>query len=208
MKAQIQKPAPLFVADALVNGEFKSISLENLLKARKYIVLIFYPQDFTFVCPTEIIAFSDRSQEFEAIGCTLLGFSVDSVFTHLAWCNTPRNQGGLGKINFPLCSDLTKSIAHDYGILIEDGPNAGVSLRGLFIIDEKGILRQITVNDLPVGRSVDEVLRLIKAFQFTDQHGEVCPANWKPGSKTMKADPIGAKSYFAEQNATHPVTRP
>jgi peroxiredoxin 2/4 len=204
-KAKVQHCAPLFETEAVVNGEFKRISLCNYRNAKKYVVLIFYPMDFTFVCPTELIAFSDRIKEFEEIDCDILGFSVDSVYSHLAWCNTPRNQGGLGKINFPLCSDLTKQISRDYGIYIEDGPNAGVALRGFFIIDGQGILRQITVNDLPVGRSVDEALRLVKAFKFTDEHGEVCPANWKPGSETMKANPSESKKYFAKHgDASHP----
>mgnify|MGYP002393817552 FL=1 len=121
--------------------------------------------------------------------------SVDSHFTHLAWTQTPRAEGGLGKMDIPLISDLTKSISRDYGVLLEE---EGVALRGLFIIDPKGIVRQITINDLPVGRSVDETLRLVQAFQFTDEHGEVCPADWNPGSDTMKADPQGSKEYFSK----------
>ncbi|KAJ8276385.1 hypothetical protein COCON_G00081370 [Conger conger] len=155
--------------------------------------IFFYPLDFTFVCPTEIIAFSDRVHEFHAINADVVACSVDSQFTHLAWINTPRKQGGLGTMKIPLLSDLTHQIAKDYGVFLED---QGHTLRGLFIIDDKGVLRQITMNDLPVGRSVDETLRLVQAFQYTDKHGEVCPAGWKPGSDTIIPDPSGKLKYF------------
>eukprot|EP00197_Chlamydomonas_leiostraca_P005829 CAMPEP_0202872334 /NCGR_PEP_ID=MMETSP1391-20130828/20956_1 /ASSEMBLY_ACC=CAM_ASM_000867 /TAXON_ID=1034604 /ORGANISM="Chlamydomonas leiostraca, Strain SAG 11-49" /LENGTH=198 /DNA_ID=CAMNT_0049553351 /DNA_START=11 /DNA_END=607 /DNA_ORIENTATION=- len=190
----IGKPAPAFKATAVVDGQMKDVSIDQF--KGKYLVLYFYPLDFTFVCPTEITAFSDRIEEFKAINAEVVGVSVDSQFTHLAFINTPRNKGGLGGCKYPLVADLSKKISKDYGVLIEDGPDAGVSLRGLFIISPTGILRQITINDLPVGRSVDETLRLIKAFQFTDEHGEVCPANWTPGAKTMKADPVKSQEYF------------
>ncbi|XP_042341105.1 peroxiredoxin-2 [Plectropomus leopardus] len=192
--AKIGSPAPAFTATAVVDGQFKEISLSDY--KGKYVVFFFYPLDFTFVCPTEIIAFSDRAEEFRNIGCEVIGCSVDSHFTHLAWTNTPRKEGGLGKMKIPLVSDLTKSIATDYGVLKEDD---GVSFRGLFVIDTKGILRQITINDLPVGRSVDETLRLVQAFQHTDKHGEVCPAGWKPGSDTIVPDVQGSKAYFSKQ---------
>ncbi|KAL6086154.1 hypothetical protein STEG23_037941 [Scotinomys teguina] len=162
----------------------------------KYVVFFFYPLDFTFVCPTEIIAFSDRAEEFKKLNCQVIGASVDSHFCHLAWINTPRKQGGLGPMNIPLVSDPKRTIAQDYGVLKAD---EGISFRGLFIIDDKGILRQITINDLPVGRSVDEILRLVQAFQFTDKHGEVCPAGWKPGSDTIKPDVQKSKEYFCKQ---------
>nr|AGN69933.1 peroxiredoxin 1 [Dunaliella salina] len=192
----IGKPAPAFKAPAVVDGQLKDVSLDSL--KGKYTVLFFYPLDFTFVCPTEIVAFSDRMKEFQDINCQLVGCSIDSEFTHLAFVNTPRNKGGLGGCNYPLLSDKSRKIAHDYGVVIDDesyGEN-GATYRGLFIISPTGILRQITINDLPVGRSVDEVLRLVKAFQFTDEHGEVCPANWTPGAKTMKGDPVGKLDYF------------
>lgn len=144
---------------------------------------LFLHHHSTFVCPTEIIAFSDRADEFRAIECELVACSTDSHFTHLAWTNTPRKQGGLGTLNIPLLADKSHRIARDYGVLDED---TGIPFRGLFIIDGQQKLRQITINDLPVGRSVDEVLRLVQAFQFTDVHGEVCPVNWKPGQKTIK----------------------
>lgn len=159
-------------------------------------MLFFYPLDFTFVCPTEIIAFSDQVQRFRAMDCEVVACSCDSQFSHLAWVNTPREKGGLGFMDIPIVADFTKSIAKDYGVLVEDGADAGVSLRGLFIIDKSFTLRQITVNDLPVGRSVDETVRLVQAFQFTDVHGEVCPANWTPGAKTMKPDPEKSLEYF------------
>ncbi|KAK9758464.1 AhpC/TSA family [Popillia japonica] len=165
--------------------------------AGQYLVLFFYPLDFTFVCPTEIIAFSDRFAEFEKIKTSVVACSTDSHFSHLAWVNTPRKQGGLGEMNIPLLSDKSMKIAKDYGVLDED---SGVPFRGLFIIDPKGNLRQITINDLPVGRSVDETLRLVQAFQFTDEHGEVCPAGWTPGKKTMKPDPTRSKTYFESEN--------
>jgi len=194
-KAFVQKPAPYFEGTAVVpGGDFKTVKLSDYKD--KYLVLFFYPLDFTFVCPTEIIAFSDRAEEFRAIDCEVVACSVDSEYSHLAWTEKPRKQGGIGKMNIPILSDLTRRISKDYGVYLEDD---GVSLRGLFIIDNKGILRQITVNDLPVGRSVDETLRLVQAFQFHAKHGEVCPAGWKPGAETMKPDPSGSKDYFQKQ---------
>ncbi|XP_051156390.1 peroxiredoxin 1 [Leptopilina boulardi] len=187
----IQKPAPCFKGMAVVDGQFKEISLSQY--KGKYVILFFYPLDFTFVCPTEIIAFSDRAQEFRDIGCELIAASTDSHFSHLAWVNTARKEGGLGVMNIPLLADKSCKIARDYGVLDEE---SGIPFRGLFIIDDKQNLRQITINDLPVGRSVDETLRLVQAFQFTDKHGEVCPANWKPGKKSMKPDVKGSKEYF------------
>lgn len=151
------------------------------------------------MCPTEIIAFSERIAEFEELDVQVLGVSIDSHFSHLQWINTPRKQGGLGGLRYPLVSDVTKSISKDYGVLIEDGDAAGVALRGLFIINPEGVLRQITVNDLPVGRSIDETLRLLKAFKFTDVHGEVCPANWVPGADTIKPTPKDSQEYFSKQ---------
>ncbi|CAH1380407.1 hypothetical protein MTP99_004398 [Tenebrio molitor] len=191
----LQKPAPVFKGTAVVNGQFKEISLEDY--KGQYVVLFFYPLDFTFVCPTEIIAFSDRVDEFKKINTAVIAASTDSHFSHLAWVNTPRKQGGLGQMNIPLLADKSFKASRDYGVLDEE---SGVTFRGLFIIDPKGTLRQITINDLPVGRSVDETLRLVQAFQYTDEHGEVCPANWAPGKKTMKPDPEGSKTYFQEAN--------
>ncbi|KAL5276664.1 Jafrac1 family protein [Megaselia abdita] len=195
MTPKLQKQAPEFKGTAVINGSFKEISLSQY--KGKYVVIFFYPLDFTFVCPTEIIAFSDRVKEFKDIGCEVIACSTDSHFTHLAWINTPRKQGGLGELGIPLLADKSMKIARDYGVLDEE---SGVPFRGLFIIDGKQNLRQVTVNDLPVGRNVDETLRLVQAFQFTDEHGEVCPANWKPGAKSMVADPKKSQDYFAAVN--------
>jgi alkyl hydroperoxide reductase subunit AhpC len=188
----VQNPAPDFTAEAVVGGDFQSITLSKL--RGKWVYLFFYPLDFTFVCPTEIIAFSDAAARFEKLGVQLLGCSVDSKYVHLRWIETPRNDGGLGGISYPLIADLTKDVARAYDVLSADGS----ALRGSFIIDPQGIVRQATINDMPVGRSVDEALRLIEAFQFTDEHGEVCPANWQQGGDTMKEDPKLSKTYFAK----------
>ncbi|KAI7876424.1 AhpC/TSA family protein [Lichtheimia hyalospora FSU 10163] len=195
MVAQVQKQAPEFTLPAVVDGEFKDVSLSDY--KGKYVVFFWYPMDFTFVCPTEILAFSDRIKEFEALNTAVIAGSCDSEFSHLAWINTPRKQGGLGEMNIPIVADKTKKVARDYGVLLED---AGVTLRGLFIIDPQGVVRQITINDLPVGRNVDEVLRLVEAFQFTDEHGEVCPAGWQKGADTIKPDVKQSKEYFEKAN--------
>ncbi|XP_073451883.1 thioredoxin-dependent peroxide reductase, mitochondrial [Aquarana catesbeiana] len=187
--------APQFKGTAVVNGEFKDLSLDDF--KGKYLVLFFYPLDFTFVCPTEIVAFSDKANEFHDVNCEVVAVSVDSHFCHLAWTNTPRKSGGLGHMNIPLLSDLTKQISRDYGVLLE---NPGIALRGLFLIDPNGIVRHMSVNDLPVGRSVEETLRLVKAFQYVETHGEVCPANWTPHAPTIKPSPEGSKEYFNKVN--------
>lgn len=188
----VQKPAPQFTAKAVIGGEIKEVSLAAL--KGKWVVLLFYPLDFTFVCPTELCSFSDRLEEFKKLGAEVLGVSVDSEYSHLAWSQQPRAQGGLAPCSLPLISDLGKRLAQAYGVLTADGT---VALRGLFLIDPKGIVRQATVNDLPVGRSVDETIRLLQALQFVEKHGEVCPANWQPGKPTMKADPQGSKAFFS-----------
>ncbi|KAM6266172.1 thioredoxin-dependent peroxide reductase, mitochondrial [Porphyrio hochstetteri] len=187
----VTQHAPFFKGTAVVNGEFKELSLDDF--KGKYLVLFFYPLDFTFVCPTEIVAFSNKANEFRDVNCDVVAVSVDSHFCHLAWINTPRKSGGLGKMNIPVLSDLTKQISRDYGVLLE-GP--GIALRGLFIIDPNGIIKHLSINDLPVGRSVEETLRLVKAFQYVETHGEVCPANWTPDSPTIKPSPEGSKEYF------------
>ncbi|XP_044737378.1 peroxiredoxin-2-like [Chrysoperla carnea] len=194
---KVQSFAPDFSGTAVINKEFKEIKLSDF--KGKYVVLFFYPLDFTFVCPTEIIAFSDKVDEFRKLNTEIIGVSTDSHFSHLAWINTPRKEGGLGDIKLTLLSDFQKKIARDYEVLVE---SEGIALRGSFIIDPQGILKQITINDLPVGRSVDETLRLIKAFQFVEKHGEVCPANWSPlnNADTIKPDPVGAKEYFKKNN--------
>jgi len=194
-KAFVTQPAPDFEATAVSpNGEFTQVKLSDYKD--RYLVFFFYPLDFTFVCPTEIIAFSDRVQEFKDINCEVLACSVDSHFSHLAWTELPRKKGGLGKMNIPIIADLSKHISEDYGVLLKP---PGISLRGLFIIDPQGIIRQITINDLPVGRSIDETLRLVKAFQFVDEHGEVCPAGWNPGEDTIKPGVKDSLEYFEKQ---------
>jgi len=182
--------------DAVVGAEFKKISLSDY--KGKYVVLFFYPLDFTFVCPSEILAFNDAASKFRELNCELLAISVDSKFSHLAWTHTSKREGGLGtELSIPLLSDLTHSVSKDYGVLIE---GAGHTLRGTFIINEAGILRHLTMNSPPVGRSVDETLRLVQAFQYTDKHGEVCPINWRPGSLTIKPDPQAKLEYFQKVN--------
>jgi peroxiredoxin (alkyl hydroperoxide reductase subunit C) len=187
----VQKAAPDFKADALVGKAFKTVSLADY--KGKWLVLFFYPLDFTFVCPTEITAFSDRVDEFKKLGAEIVGCSVDSKFSHLAWANTPRKEGGLGEIKYPILADITKKIARDYGVLVDDA----IALRGLFLINPKGAVAYSVVHDLGVGRSVDETLRVIAAFQQVEKTGEVCPANWSAGKKTMKPDSVKSKEYFA-----------
>merc|ERR1711884_152797 len=194
-KALISKPAPHLEGTAVVKGQMKELKLTDY--RGKYLVFFFYPLAFTFVCPTEILAFNDRIEEFRALNAEVVACSVDSHFTQLAWTNVPRKEGGLGPLNIPLLADITHKISKDYGVYLEDN---GHSLRGLFIIDDKGVLRQITMNDLPVGRSVDETLRLLQAFQYTDKHGEVCPAGWKPGQATIIPDPKEKLKYFESEN--------
>src|SRR4051794_12144806 len=191
MTAQVTKPAPDFSADAVVNGGFSHVKLSDY--RGRYVLLFFYPLDFTFVCPTELIAFSEQMDEFAKRGCDVLGISVDSKYTHLAWVNTPRKQGGLGQIKYPIVADLNKAIARNYGVLLED---AGVALRGLFLIDKGGILRHTLINDLPLGRSVGEALRVLDALQHFEQQGEMCPANWTRGQQAVKPDPVASKKYF------------
>ena len=187
----VAKPAPSFKAQALVGKEFKEISLDDY--KGKWLVLFFYPLDFTFVCPTEIIAFSDRVKEFQKAGAEILGCSVDSQYVHLAWANTPRKEGGIGEVAYPLLADLTKQISRDYGVLLEE---AGVALRGLFLIDPEGNVAYEVVHDLGIGRNVDETLRVLKALQTVKETGQVCPANWTPGQETMAPDPEKAKEWF------------
>jgi alkyl hydroperoxide reductase subunit AhpC len=189
----VRKPAPKFATKALVNGEFKQVKSEDF--NGKYWVLFFYPLDFTFVCPTEIVAFNDKLEEFRRLGCEVVGASVDSEFSHLAWTQVPRTKGGLGPLRLPLLADLTKQVSRDYGVLVEE---TGFSLRGLFVVDKQGIVRHATINDTGIGRSVDEVLRVVQAVQHVDQHGEVCPANWKPTDPAI--DPKNAQKYFSKNN--------
>jgi alkyl hydroperoxide reductase subunit AhpC len=193
---QPQMKAPDFKANAVVNGQFKTVSLSDY--RGKNVILFFYPLDFTFVCPTEIVGFSDRIQEFKDRNTEVLGVSVDSEHSHLAWINQPRQQGGLGGLTYPLVADLTKKISRDYGVLLEDG---GVALRGLFLIDAEGTIRHMVVNDLPLGRSVDETLRMVDALTHFQKHGEVCPIDWKPGKATIVPEPEASKAFFEKVGA-------
>ncbi len=192
MTSIVGRKAPDFALEGVLNGKFATYKLSDY--KGKWVVLFFYPLDFTFVCPTEILAFSDRLGEFKKLNAEVLGASVDSKFSHLAWTEKPREEGGIKGLAYPLLEDLGKDLAREYGVLAPDGR---VALRGLFLIDPDGIVQHATVNNLGVGRSVDETLRVLQAFQFVREHGEVCPAGWTPGAKSMKADWEKSKEYFA-----------
>ena len=189
----VTKPAPEFKANAVMgDNSFKEISLSDY--KGKDVVLFFYPLDFTFVCPSEIIAFDKQLDEFKQRGVEVIGVSIDSEFTHLAWKNTELNKGGIGQIQYPLVADISKQISRDYGVLFGEA----VALRGLFLIDKEGIVRHSVINDLPLGRNIDEALRMVDALHFFEKHGEVCPANWKEGKSGMKATPDGVADFLAE----------
>jgi alkyl hydroperoxide reductase subunit AhpC len=195
MSTLVAKQAPCFKAQAVMpDGSFKEVQLSDY--KGKYVVLFFYPLDFTFVCPTEIISFSEKMGEFDSRNTAVLGVSIDSHFSHLAWRNTDRKQGGLGEIKYPLIADITKKITSDYGVMHE----AGIAFRGLFLIDKAGVVQHQVVNNLPLGRNIDEALRMVDALQFFEKNGEVCPANWSKGSDGMKPDPKGSKTYFEKHN--------
>lgn len=193
MSTLVTKEAPDFTAQAVLPdntiGEFKLSSLKG-----KYVILFFYPLNFTFVCPSEIIAFNKKLDEFKKRDCEVVGVSVDSQFSHFAWKSLEPKQGGIGNVQFPLVADITKSISRSYGVLFDEA----VSLRGLFLIDRKGVVRHSVINDLPLGRNVDEALRMVDALQFFEAHGEVCPANWRPGEDGMKADAKGVAEYLSK----------
>lgn len=194
MSLLVTTKAPDFSAVAVTgdnsfNEEFKLGDLRG-----KYVVLFFYPLDFTFVCPSEIIAFNKAYDKFREKNCEVVGVSVDSHFSHFAWKQTPVNQGGIGEVKFPLVADLSKNISRDYGVLV----NESVALRGLFLIDKEGVVRHSVVNDLGLGRSVDEAMRMLDALQFTEKHGEVCPANWHEGDEAMKPTAEGVADYLAK----------
>jgi peroxiredoxin (alkyl hydroperoxide reductase subunit C) len=196
MSTLVTKPAPDFTAQAVLpDNTMADLTLSSF--RGKYVVLFFYPLDFTFVCPSEILAFDRKVQEFQARNTVLLGVSVDSQFTHFAWRQTPVDKGGIGAIGYPLVADLDKNIARAYGVLL----NEAVALRGLFLIDTHGVVRHALVNDLPLGRSVDEALRLVDALQFHEEHGEVCPANWKQGEQGMKPTAAGVADYLSKKYA-------
>ena len=193
MSTLVTKEAPDFTAQAVMpDNSFKQLTLSSY--RGKYVVLFFYPLDFTFVCPSEIIAFDKAIGQFKEKNAEVIGVSVDSEFTHFAWKNTPVDQGGIGQIRYPLVADLNKSISRDYGVLFGES----VALRGLFLIDKEGIVRHAVINDLSLGRNVDEALRMVDALQHTEKYGEVCPANWKEGEEAMKPTAEGVASYLAK----------
>jgi peroxiredoxin (alkyl hydroperoxide reductase subunit C) len=188
----VGQKAPQFQAKAVIKDRIvEDFSLSDY--TGQYVVFFFYPLDFTFVCPTELHAFQDKLKEFEKRGAQVVGCSVDSCFSHLAWLNTPKSKGGVQGITYPLVSDLQKNISRSFHVLKEE---EGIAYRGLVLIDRHGVIRHQLVNDLPLGRSVDEVLRLIDALSFYEKHGEVCPANWQAGARAMKPTEEGLAEYF------------
>lgn len=194
MAVLVGKPAPDFTANAVMgDNTIRSFTLSKETQG-KYVVLFFYPLDFTFVCPSELIAFDHRLDEFKKRGVEVIGVSIDSQFTHLAWKNTPVNNGGIGQVQYPLIADVKHEICRAFDV--EFGP-AGVAFRGSFLIDKNGTVRHQVVNDLPLGRNVDEMLRMVDALQFTEEHGEVCPAGWNKGKAGMKASTAGVAEYLA-----------
>lgn len=195
MSTMVTKPAPEFTATAVMpdNSFNENFSLEDY--RGKYVILFFYPLDFTFVCPSEILAFDRALDRFKAKNCEVIGVSVDSQFSHWAWKNTPLDQGGIGNIQYPLVADLNKEISREYGVLLPDG----IALRGTFLIDREGVVRHAVVNDLPLGRNIEETLRMVDSLQFFEEHGDVCPANWKEGEEAMKPTAEGVASYMAKQ---------
>ncbi len=200
MSVLVGQQAPNFTSVTVMqdNSINENFDLKSYLGGKKGF-LFFYPLDFTFVCPSEILAFHNKAEEFEAKGAKIVGVSVDSQFTHLAWRNTPVEKGGIGQINFPLVADLTKNIARSYDVLIDES----VSLRGAFLIDEEFVVRHQVVNDLPLGRNVDEALRMVDALNFHQENGEVCPANWRSGKEGMSPTAEGVPHYLS-QNASSP----
>mgnify|MGYP003573629101 CR=1 FL=1 len=192
----VTKQAPDFKATAVMgDNSFVEVNLSDY--RGKHVVLFFYPLDFTFVCPSEIIAFNKKLDEFKSRNTEVIGISVDSHFSHFAWKETAVENGGIGQIQFPLVADLKKEISRDYGVLFDQS----VALRGLFLIDKEGVIRHSVVNDLPLGRSVDEAIRMVDALQFTEEHGEVCPANWRKGDEAMKPTADGVAEYLAKHGA-------
>ncbi len=188
----VGQAAPAFEGQAVVNGQIQTIKLSDYKNQWK--VLFFYPLDFTFVCPTEITAFSDKIELFQNLNCQVVGCSIDSQFSHLAWTQQDRRQGGLGEIRYPLLADVTKAVSTAYGCL-NDG---GVAFRATYVIDDKNVIQHASINNLSVGRNVEEVARLVEAYQYTAKHGEVCPAGWTSGSDSMKPNPDGSKEWFGK----------
>lgn len=186
------RQAPNFKADGVLNGEFVEVSLSDY-RGKKNVLLFFYPLDFTFVCPTELHAFQEKLEEFKKRDVEVLGCSIDSKFSHFAWLNTPRDKGGIEGVKYPLIADIHRTIARDFDVLSDDG----VAYRGLFLIDKQGVVRHQLVNDLPLGRDVDEALRVVDALAHVEKHGEVCPANWSKGKDAMKATKDSVSQYLA-----------
>jgi len=214
MRVLVGKKAPDFKAKAIVNGEIVENFTLSQYEGKKYVILFFYPLDFTFVCPTEIIAFQDHLSEFHALNTEVIGVSVDSIYSHWAWLNTPRNRGGIEGVTYPLVSDLSKTISYSYGVLAgeytfeidEEGneimqfEGTPVAYRGLFLIDKQGIVRHQVINDLPLGRSVKEALRMVKALQHVEKYGEVCPAEWEEGKEALKPTQESVAEYLAKHS--------
>jgi len=210
MSVLVGKKAPVFQTNAVINGNeiVEGFSLEQY-KGKKYVVLFFYPADFTFVCPTELLAFQDKLAEFESRNVQVVGASVDSAFSHWKWLQTPQNEGGIKGVNYPIITDQTLLISSSFDVLAggmdydDDGEEVFVgtpqAYRGLFLIDKDGIVRHQVINDMPIGRSVEEALRVVDALQFTEEHGEVCPANWKKGDKALKASQEGISDYLSHK---------
>jgi len=194
MSTLVGRQAPDFKAAAVLgNGQIVNDFQRSVATKGKYTILFFYPLNFTFVCPSELIALNKRYEQFKSRNVEVIGISIDSHFSHNAWRNTPVEAGGIGKLHYPLVADITQTISQAYGI---QHPLMGVAFRAAFLIDKEGIVRAQIVNDLPIGRDIDELLRLVDALQFHEQNGEVCPAGWKKGSKGMQASPEGVASYL------------
>ncbi|NBV41242.1 peroxiredoxin [bacterium] len=197
MSVLVGKQAPDFDVKAVINGGEIVDSFRLSSYRGRYVVLFFYPLDFTFVCPTELHAFQDKLSEFEARNTQVIACSTDSWQSHAAWLATPKNKGGIQGVTYPVVADFSKTIARDYDVLIEANGPVGASYRGLFLIDKEGVVRHQVVNDTPLGRSVDETLRMVDALQYFEKNGEVCPANWKSGDKALKESRESVESYFS-----------
>ncbi len=193
MSTLVTRVAPDFTATAVMGDSSFKDDFKLSDYRGKYVILFFYPLDFTFVCPSEIIAFDKALEQFKAKNCEVIGVSIDSQFSHWAWRNTPVNEGGIGNVQYPLVADLDKKISRQYGVLLD----MGVALRGTFLIDKEGVVRHAVVNDLPLGRSIDEALRMVDALEFHESHGDVCPANWKEGEEAMTPTAEGVAKYLA-----------
>jgi len=194
MSTLVTRQAPDFTATAVMGDNSFKEDFKLSDYRGKYVILFFYPLDFTFVCPSEIIAFDKALDRFKEKNCEVIGASIDSQFTHWAWKNTPVNDGGIGNIQYPLVADLDKKISRQYGVLLD----MGVALRGTFLIDKEGVVRHAVINDLPLGRSIDEALRMVDALEFHETHGDVCPANWKEGEDAMTPTADGVADYLTK----------